>query len=345
MRYNRLGKSGLFVSELALGTMNFGATGHLGPIGHVAQAEAEAMVAAALAAGVNLIDTADTYSNGASETITGTALKNLGVPRRDVIVATKVFGPMGAGPNAHGASLAHILEGVHASLDRLQLDYLDLYQIHGFDEATPIEETLRALDDLVRRGLIRYVGVSNWAAWQVAKALGISERLGVARIAALQAYYSVAGRDLERELAPMLASEGVGLLVWSPLAGGLLSGKVTRDTEAAKTTRRGQIEFPPVDRGRAFDAIDAMRAVGAAHDVSVARVALAWLLQRKPVTSVIVGAKSVAQLSDNLAASELVLTADEVATIDSASVLPAEYPGWMIELWGSARRAQNAASR
>ncbi|MFP2927093.1 aldo/keto reductase [Pyxidicoccus sp. 3LG] len=347
MRYRKLGRTGLFVSELSLGTMTFGGEGRFSAIGAVQQAEAEALVARALAAGVNLIDTADAYSEGSSEQILGRALRSLKVRREDVLVATKAFMSMGSGPNARGASRGHIMDAVKASLTRLQLDYVDLYQLHAFDPATPIEETVRALNDLVRQGLVRYVGVSNWSAWQMMKALGISERLGLARFDSLQAYYSVAGRDLERELAPFLLSEGVGLLVWSPLAGGLLSGKVGREqkAEAEAESRRAKIDFPPVDRERAFDVIDVMRPIAEARGVSVARVALSWVLHQKHVTSVIVGAKTLQQLDDNLAAAELVLNERELAAIDEASRLPAEYPGWMLSMMAAERLQQMDAAR
>jgi aryl-alcohol dehydrogenase-like predicted oxidoreductase len=231
MRNHSLGRTGLFVSELCLGTMTFGGddASLWGKIGKLQQSDAERLVGQAIDAGINFIDTADVYAGGLSEQITGQALKNLKIPRDKVVVATKVFGETGNGPNTRGLSRSHIIDGVKASLTRLQLDHIDLYQVHGFDPATPIDETLRALDQLVRHGHVRYIGVSNWAAWQIAKALGISERLGLARFESLQAYYTVAGRDLEREIVPMLKSEGVGLMVWSPLAGGLLSGKYTRN--------------------------------------------------------------------------------------------------------------------
>lgn len=339
MRYNQLGHTGLFVSELCLGTMTFGGEGYFRQIGQVQQAEADALLRTAIDAGINFIDTANVYSNGLSEEITGQALKNLGVKREDVILATKVLGPMGDGPNSRGASRGHIMDQVKASLKRLQTDHIDLYQIHGWDPATPMEETLRALDDLVRQGHVRYVGVSNWAAWQVAKALGISERRGFARFETLQAYYTIAGRDLERELVPMMRSEGLGLMVWSPLAGGLLSGKYDRDNEIAGDGRRASFDFPPVNRDRAWDVIDAMRPIAQAHGVSVARVALAWLLHQSHVTTVIVGAKRVEQLEDNIASTGLVLNADELAALDAVSALPAEYPGWMLERQGEYRAA------
>ena len=341
MRNKSLGSTGLFVSELCLGTMTFGgSTGIWGQIGDLQQADAERLVGQAIDAGINFIDTADVYSGGVSEEITGQALKNLKIPRESVVVATKVFGDTGPGPNTRGASRGHILDAVKASLKRLQLDHVDLYQIHGFDNATPIEETLRALDQLVRHGHVRYVGVSNWAAWQIVKALGISERLGLARFESLQAYYTVAGRDLERELVPMLASEGLGLMVWSPLAGGLLSGKFTRDTQGEAGSRRTKFDFPPVDKERAFDCIDVMRPIAEAHGVSVAQIALAWLLHRPQVTSVIVGAKRPDQLADNLAATAVVLSDDEMRALDAVSALPAEYPGWMLERQGEYRRNQ-----
>ena len=341
MRNKPLGRTGLFVSELCLGTMTFGGSaGMWAQIGQLQQADAERLIGQAVDAGVNFIDTADVYAGGASEQITGQALKNLKVPRENVVVATKVFGDTGPGPNARGASRGHILDCVKASLQRLQLDHIDLYQIHGFDNATPIEETVRALDQLVRHGHVRYVGVSNWAAWQIVKALGIAEKIGLSRFESLQAYYTVAGRDLERELIPMLASEGLGLMVWSPLAGGLLSGKYGRDQQAEEGSRRTQFDFPPVDRPRAFDCVDAMRPIAQAHGVSVAQIALAWLLYQPQVTSVIIGAKRPDQLTDNLAATQVVLSADELSTLDAASRLPAEYPGWMLARQGEYRSKQ-----
>ncbi|HEX4508911.1 MAG TPA: aldo/keto reductase [Burkholderiaceae bacterium] len=346
MRLTPLGRTGLFVSELCLGTMTFGGSGGIwGQIGDLQQADAERLVGQAIDAGINFIDTADVYAGGASEQITGQALKNLKVPRESVVVATKVFGETAPGANARGASRGHILDGVQASLKRLQLDHIDLYQVHGFDPATPIEETVRALDQLVRQGDVRYVGVSNWAAWQIVKALGVSERLGLARFQSLQAYYTIAGRDLEREIVPMLASEGVGLMVWSPLAGGLLSGKYQGGgTQAEAGSRRQTFDFPPVDRARADGVVDAMRPLAEARGVSVARIALAWLLHQPQVTSVIVGAKRPDQLADNIGATEVILTADELARLDAASALPAEYPGWMFARQGEYRRGQLAGA-
>ena len=345
MRHRKFGNTGLFVSELCLGAMTFGGEGEVWQhIGKLQQAEVDHLVGRSLDAGINFIDTADVYSEGTSEVLTGQALKNLKVPRENVVVATKVFGLTGTKrANSSGASRYHIMDGVKASLRRLQLDHIDLYQIHGFDPATPIEETVRALDTLVQQGHVRYVGVSNWAAWQIMKALGISERLGLARIESLQAYYTVAGRDLERELVPMLRSEKVGLMVWSPLAGGLLSGKFSRDGKG-EGSRRATFDFPPVNMERAHDCIDVMRRIAEGKKVSVAQIALAWLLHQEVVSSVIIGAKRVEQLDDNLAATAVRLSAEELAALDQVSALPPEYPGWMFGRQGENRRKQLAES-
>ena len=346
MRYRKFGRTGLFVSELCLGTMTFGGDGEMwGKIGDLQQADADRLVGRSLDAGINFIDTADVYSNGASEVITGQALKNLKVPRENVVIATKVFGETGTkSVNSRGLSRYHIIDGVKASLKRLQLDHIDLYQVHGIDAATPIEETVRALDTLVQHGHVRYVGVSNWGPWQIMKALGIAERHGLARFESLQAYYTVAGRDLEREIIPMLESESVGLMVWSPLAGGLLSGKYGRDIKADEGSRRTVFDFPPVNLERAYDCIDVMRDMAKSRNVSVAQIALAWLLHQKAVTSVIIGAKRIEQLDDNIAATAIQLNEDEMARLDAASKLPPEYPGWMMAYQGEGRRKQLAAS-
>ena len=336
MRSNKLGRTGLLVSELCLGTMTFGGgKGMWQQIGALQQSDAERLVGRAIEAGINFFDTADVYSEGLSEQITGQALRNLAVPRESVVLATKAFGQMGPGLNERGASRLHLIDAVKASLKRLQMDHIDLYQIHGFDPITPIEETMRALDTLVQHGHVRYVGVSNWAAWQIVKALGVSEREGLARFESLQAYYTLAGRDLEREIVPMLRSEQVGLMVWSPLAGGLLSGKYSREDEKPEGGRRASFDFPPVDRERAYGCIDAMRPIADAHGVSVAQIALAWLLHRRVVSSVIVGAKRLEQLDDNIAATEVALSEQELDTLDAVSALPREYPGWMFETQGA----------
>lgn len=344
MRQRKLGNTGLFVSELCLGTMTFGGQGDMwSKIGQLRQNDVDSLVGRALDAGINFIDTADVYSEGQSEVLTGQALRNLKVPRDNVVVATKVFGVTGAqGANSRGLSRYHIMDGIKASLKRLQLEHIDLYQVHGFDPATPIEETLGALDTLVRQGHVRYIGVSNWAAWQITKALGISARLNLASFASLQAYYTVAGRDLEREIVPMLRSENVGLMVWSPLAGGLLSGKYTRDGQSEAGSRRQSFDFPPVNVERAYDAIDVMRGIAAEKGVSVAQIALAWLLAQPVVSTVIIGAKRADQLDDNIAATRVTLNERELSAINAASALPSEYPGWMLSRQGDPRRAQLA---
>jgi aryl-alcohol dehydrogenase-like predicted oxidoreductase len=340
MKYNQLGRTGLFVSEICLGTMTFGGNEDAGiwkAIGALKQDEVDGIVDGALKAGVNFIDTADVYSYGMSETLLGQSLKNLDVKRKDVVIATKTFGEMGPGPNDRSASRGHIMDSVSASLERLQTDHIDLYQIHGTDVVTPVDETLRALDDLTRQGLVRYFGVSNWQAWKIAKALGVSEAKGYGRFETLQAYYSIAGRDLERELVPLINEEKLGLMVWSPLAGGLLSGKYGPGSNPNEG-RRLNFDFPPVDKDRAWPCVAAMREIGDAKGVSVARVALAWLLHKPHVMSVIIGAKSTEQLEDNLAAVDLKLTAEEIARLDAVSALPAEYPGWMLDRQTANRR-------
>ena len=343
MRYNQLGRTGLFVSELCLGTMTFGGQGETWKhMGGLQQQEVDGIVRHALDAGVNFIDTADVYSAGQSEHLLGQSLRSLGVRRESVVIATKCYGVVGddAGPNDRGASRGHIMDAVEASLRRLQTDHIDLYQMHASDPVTPVEETLRALDDLVRQGKVRYVGVSNWPAWRIMKGLGIAERHGWARIETLQAYYTIAGRDLEREIAPLLTEERVGLMVWSPLAGGLLSGKFGPGSNGPEGARRVTFDFPPVDRDRAWKCVAAMREIGDRHGVSVARVALAWLLSRPFVTSVIIGARTREQLADNLAASTLTLAEPELRALDEVSALAAEYPGWMMQRQGSLRRPQ-----
>lgn len=337
MRYNRLGNSGLIVSELCLGAMTFGTrASRFGLVHGLDQDAATALVKQAFDAGVNFIDTANVYTEGQSEEFVGGALKALGMPRSQAIVATKATGGMGPGKMESGFSKKHLLDQIDASLSRLSLDYVDLYQIHAWDPHTPMEEALRALEDIVRSGRARYVGVSNWAGWQIAKALGIQERRGWDKFASLQAYYTVAGRDLERDLAPLLRSEGVGLMVWSPLAGGLLSGKyrLNAEGEVEGEGRRAAFDFPVVDKPRAMKLVEAMRPMAEAKGVSVAGIALAWLLHQEVVSTVIVGAKRAEQLSENLAATDIELGADELAQLADLSALPREYPGWMFDMQG-----------
>jgi aryl-alcohol dehydrogenase-like predicted oxidoreductase len=330
MRYQVLGKTGLFVSELCLGTMTFGGKGFWEVVGRLGSKEAETIVGTALDGGVNFIDTADVYSEGESERLLGGALAALGRPREQVVVATKVRGRAGPGVNQVGLSRGHILSSIDQSLKRLGLDFVDLYQIHGIDPVTPIEETVRALDDVVRSGKARYVGFSNLSAWLAMKAIGYAEARGLARFQSAQMYYSIAGRDIEREIVPLAESEGIAILPWSPLAGGLLSGKFDPSKAGPEGARRTTFDFPPVDRDRLPRVLDALRSVAAETGVSVARVALAWQLTRPFVTSVIIGAKTREQLLDNLAATAVQLSPEHLRQLDDVSALPNEYPGWML---------------
>jgi aryl-alcohol dehydrogenase-like predicted oxidoreductase len=331
MKYNTLGPTGLLVSEICLGTMTFAAgEGMWKAISGVDQSLADEILKLSFDAGVNFVDTADVYTNGESEKTLAQAIKNLGIARKDIVIATKVFGRTGKGRNDVGASRGHIMDGVEESLKRLQTDYIDLYQIHAADTLTPLEETLRALDTLVAQGKVRYIGCSNWQAWQLMKALGISEAKNLVKLDTLQAYYSIAGRDLEREIVPLLQDQGTGLLVWSPLAGGLLSGKYSRENQKPEDSRRSAFDFPIVDKERTWRILDVLRPIAKSHNASVAEIALAWVLAKPFVTSVIIGAKSVKQLQENLAAVDVQLTAEETKQLDEVSALPPEYPGWMI---------------
>jgi aryl-alcohol dehydrogenase-like predicted oxidoreductase len=330
MRYNKLGTTGLYVSELCLGTMTFGGRGYWEAIGRVSSAEAERLIGTAFDAGVTMIDTADVYSEGEAETITGAALAALKRPREQVVVATKVRGRTGPGPNQVGLSRNHILASIDASLRRLRLDYVDLYQIHGMDLETPVEETMRTLDDVVRSGRARYIGFCNLPAWAAMKALAFADSGGHSRFVSAQMYYSIVSRDIEREMVPFVGDQDLALLPWSPLAGGLLSGKFDPDKAGPAGSRRTSFDFPPVDKSRFSAVLTELRSVAAALGVSVARTALAWLLTRGFVTSVIIGVKTMEQLKDNLAASEVNLSAEHIAKLDTVSDLPAEYPGWMV---------------
>ncbi|HTV80871.1 MAG TPA: aldo/keto reductase [Steroidobacteraceae bacterium] len=340
MRMRKFGNTGLVVSELCLGAMTFGGSeGIWAQIASLGQAKADELVKTAFDAGVNFFDTANVYSGGRSEEILGQSLRNLKLPRDQYVLATKVLGRAGPGVNQLGLSRYHIMAALDASLKRLQLDHVDLYQIHGTDPLTPIEETLDALTDCVRAGKVRYLGVSNHAAWHIAKALGISERKGLARFESIQAYYSLAGRELEREIVPLASDQHLAILPWSPLAGGFLSGKFTRDAHGPEGARRTTFDFPPVDREKAFRIIDVMRPIAERHQATVARVALAWLLHQGAVTSVIIGARTREQLLDNLGATEVRLTAEDLNALHEVSALAREYPGWMLERMGGERLA------
>ncbi|GAB5493308.1 MAG: aldo/keto reductase [Phototrophicaceae bacterium] len=328
MKYRLLGRTGLLVSELCLGTMTFGGKGFWEVVGKQGQDLANEIVAHSIDAGINFIDTANVYSFGESEKMLGQAIKDY--KRDDLIIATKVRGRMSEEVNSVGLSRHQIMNSVEASLKRLDTDYIDLYQIHGFDPVTPLDETLRALDDLVRQGKVRYIGASNLAAWQLMKALAYSDKHHLARFESLQAYYTIAGRDLERELVPLMQDQNVGLMVWSPLAGGLLTGKFERDGSGAEGSRRANFDFPPVNKERAFDSVDVMREIATEHGVSIPQIALAWLLHQPVVSSVIIGAKRMEQLEDNLQSIHVQLSDEQLARLNDISQLPSEYPQWML---------------
>ena len=327
MQYRQLGRTGLRVSTFTLGTMGFGGTGWATPVGTIDVDGAREEIAIARDAGVNLIDTADVYSAGLSEEILGQALGN---SRDDVLIATKARMPMGDGQNDAGLSRHHVIRAAEASLRRLGTDYIDLYQVHEWDGHTPLEETLTALDDLVRSGKVRYIGCSNYAAWQLMKALGVSDSRGLERFASTQVYYSLQSRDIETEIVPAALDQGVGILVWSPLAGGLMSGKYRRGVTAPSGSRHlTEWSEPPVhDEDKLYDTIELAVKIGESHGVSAAQVSLAYIAQKPGVTSLVVGARTPEQLRDNLAAADLVLTADEVKALDDVSGEPLRYPFW-----------------
>ena len=330
MKYNQLGKTGILVSELCLGTMTFGGKGYWKAIGQVPQDEVNQIVKTSLDSGINFIDTANAYSEGLSETMLGEALKKLGIPHQEVVIATKVRIRMGPGANQVGLSRFHIMDSVNDSLQRLNLSHIDLLYIHGVDPITPLEETMRGLEDIVRSGKVRYIGISNHPAWMVVKANSYAEKMGWTKFVASQNYYSIAGRDIEREIVPMVQSEGISIMPWSPLAGGFLSGKFTRNNEVAGNSRRDSFDFPPINKQKAYDIIDVMAEIGKHHNVSVATVALNWVIKQPAITSTIIGAKNLQQLIDNLAAVTLQLTTEDIQQLNDVSDLASEYPGWMV---------------
>ena len=305
MRYRLLGHTGLYVSELCLGTMTFGAQGFWQVMGGLLQTDVNTLVKESFNAGINFYDTANVYSLGQSEQLLGDAIRQVGLPRDEIIVATKSTGIVDQSPNGRGQSRFHIFNAVDASLKRLQLDHIDLYQIHGFDPLTPFEESLSALNDLVRAGKIRTLGLCNLAAWQIMKALSISRHNQWAEFSSVQAYYSIAGRDLEREVMPLVEDQKLGLMIWSPLAGGYLSGKFRRNSLTPDESRRSTFDFPPIDKEKAFACIDAMEPIAKNHGVSIAQVALAWILSKQSVSTIIIGARKLEQLKDNIASTKL----------------------------------------
>ncbi len=344
MKYNRLGKSGLYVSQLCLGTMTYGGKGFWEVIGKLGLDAVAGQLRTAIDAGINFIDTANVYHEGESEKLLGAAIKKLGLPREKLVIATKVLGRTSPDVNGAGLSRKHIFDQIDQSLTRLQLDYVDLYQTHGVDPLTPLEETVDALDRLVQLGKVRYVGFCNMPAWRAHKALAIADRTNRARFVSAQMFYAIAARDIEREIVPLALEEGLGILPWSPLAGGLLSGKFSADSKGPADARRAQFDFPLVDKPRAFACVDAMRPIATEHGVSVAQIALAYLLAKPGIASVIIGAKTDEQLADNIAATKVTLTAGQLEVLDKVSALPPEYPGWM-EDWQGRNRLTEGQQR
>jgi aryl-alcohol dehydrogenase-like predicted oxidoreductase len=338
VRYNLLGQTGLYVSELCLGTMTFGSgTGIWQSIGRLQIDEVCTLMKKSFDAGINFLDTANVYSQGQSESLTGEALRRLGLPRDEIIIATKATGSMSEAPNGRGQSRYHLMSALDASLKRLQLDHVDLYQLHGLDILTPIEDVLSTLNDMVRSGRVRYIGLCNMAAWYIMKSLGICDHRGWSRFESVQAYYTIAGRDLEREVVPLIQDQKLGLMVWSPLAGGLLTGKYDADGKGPEGARRTSFDFPQVDKPRAARCVEVMRAIAQVHQVSVARIALAWLLAKPWVSTVIIGAKTVQQLDDNIASTRVQLRDEDLQRLDEVSALAPEYPGWMLSFQSQAR--------
>jgi aryl-alcohol dehydrogenase-like predicted oxidoreductase len=331
MKYKQLGKTGVLLSELCMGTMTFGGKGFWTAIGQLPEDEVTQLLKSAIDQGINFFDTANAYSEGLAESLLGKALKNLGISHQTVFIATKVRIRMGAGANQVGLSRLHILDSVDDSLQRLGLSHIDMLYIHSVDPVTPIEETMRGLEDVVRSGKVRYLGVSNHPAWMVMKANSFAGHMGWSKFVASQNFYSIASRDIEREIVPMALSEGLSIMPWSPLAGGFLSGKYRRDVRIAGESRRDAFDFPPVNKEKAYDIIDVMIKIGERYNTSAARVALSWIKDKPGVTSVIIGAKNQDQLTDNIACTQLQLSQDELSELDAISALKAEYPAWMVE--------------
>ncbi len=331
MKYNFLGNTGLVVSELCFGTMTFGGKGYWEAIGKIQQKEVNDLMKVVVDSGINFIDTANVYSFGESEKLLGQSIKDIGVNRNELVIATKVRGRMGEGVNDMGLSRYHIFQSVDDSLKRLQLDHIDMLYVHGVDPKTSVEEIVRTLNDIVLTGKVRYIAICNWPAWMVMKAIGIAEKHGWNKFVGLQYFYSLSGRDIEREILPLAADQNLAVMPWSPLAGGFLSGKFTRNTEATGNSRRDTFDFPPINKERTYDIVDVIAEIGQQHGVSIAEVALAWVRQQQGVTSTIIGAKNVDQLNANIKSTELLLTTDDLKKIDEVSALPREYPAWMVE--------------
>ncbi len=341
MKYNYFGNTGLVVSELCFGTMTFGGEGYWKAIGTLQQEEVNKLIKETISGGINFIDTANIYSYGESERLLGNSIKELGISRNDLVIATKVRGRMSESINNLGLSRYHIFQSVDASLERLQMNHIDILYVHGVDLYTPIEQTMRALNDIVNTGKVRYVAVCNWPAWMVMKAQGIADKNGWHKFEGLQYFYSIAGRDIEREIVPMAIDQRMAIMPWSPLAGGFMTGKFTRSNEKAGDSRRDNFDFPPINKTKAYDIIDVLADIAKVHDATVAQVALAWVRHQAGITSTIIGAKNVQQLNDNILSTNLLLNQEELKQLNDISALNKEYPGWMVERQSTDRQLNN----
>jgi aryl-alcohol dehydrogenase-like predicted oxidoreductase len=331
MKYNFLGNTGLLVSELCFGTMTFGGKGFWEAIGRIQQQEVNDLMKVVIESGINFIDTANVYSYGESEKLLGQSIKDLNLNRNELVIATKVRGRMDDMPNNVGLSRYHIFNSVNESLERLQLDHIDILYVHGVDHRTPVEETMRALNDIVLTGKVRYIAVCNWPAWMVMKAQGIADKNGWNKFIGLQYFYSLAGRDIEREIIPLAQDQNLGIMPWSPLAGGFLSGKYTRDIEKTGNSRRDTFDFPPINKEKTYDIVDVITKIGQQYNASPSQIALAWVRQQPGITSTIIGAKNIEQLNDNIKSIEIELSTSDLERIDTISALTKEYPEWMVD--------------
>ena len=340
MKYNFLGDTGMLVSELCFGTMTFGGVGIWEKIGKTQQQEVNTLIKEVVDSGINFIDTANVYSLGQSEKLLGQSIKDLGLNPHELVIATKVKGRMNDKPNSVGLSRYHVFNSVDESLQRLQLSHIDILYVHGVDFRTPIEETMRTLNDIVLTGKVRYIAVCNWPAWMVMKAQGIAERHGWQKFIGLQYYYSLATRDIEREILPLASDQHLGVMPWSPLAGGFLSGKFTRNNQKAGDSRRDEFDFPIIDKEKTYDIVDVIAQVAKEHKVSAAEIALAWIRQRPGVTSTIIGARRMEQLKENIHSVDIQFSAEQLKRIDEVSALKPEYPEWMTVYQGGNRQAK-----
>jgi aryl-alcohol dehydrogenase-like predicted oxidoreductase len=338
MKYNLLADTGLLVSELCYGTMTFGGQGMWTAIGQTKQDEVNELMKTSFDSGINFYDTANIYSYGESETLLGQSIKDVGLNRDELVIASKVRGRMNDKPNSVGLSRYHIFNSVDQSLERLQMDHMDILYVHGVDKLTSIEEIMRTLNDVVAAGKVRYIAVCNWPAWMVMKAQAIAERNGWSKFVGLQYYYSLASRDIEREVVPLALDQNISIMPWSPLAGGFLTGKYKRETGKSDGSRRDDFDFPPIDKEKAYDIVDVLAEVAKNHDVSIAQVALAWVRVQQGVTSTIIGARRVDQLNDNIASVDIEFNDDELEMIENVSALAAEYPAWMVEVQSGDRK-------